>query len=111
MKRDDRSPQHYIDAIEDPDQQALFLVIRKLILAAHKGEEIIEYGMLGYPGLANLAAQKNYVSLYVLPEALKEHKQAHPDSNCGKSCLRFTKNTQVDEPAITQLLERVKELR
>ena len=112
MKRDDRSPQHYIDSINDADQQAILVQVRELILSvAPESEEIIEYGMLGYAGLANLAAQKNYVSLYVLPEALAAFKEEHPSANCGKSCLRFSSAAQFDPKAIKKLLRKVQKLR
>jgi len=75
MKRDDRSPAHYIDSVEG-EQKQLLLSIRSLIQSvAPDAEEYIEYGMLGYGEVANLAAQKNYVSLYVSPKALVEYKK------------------------------------
>lgn len=110
MKRDSTSPDNYIDTLEG-EQKDLLLKIRKLIFEVEpKAEEIIEYGMLGYTDFANLAAQKNYVSLYVSPEALATYKMKYPSADCGKSCLRFTSLKKFDQSAIRHLLEAVKEL-
>ncbi|MDF1738911.1 MAG: DUF1801 domain-containing protein [Verrucomicrobiales bacterium] len=90
MKRDDSSPEAYIASIDEP-QKSLFLAIRELIVeVAPDAEEGIEYGMLVFGDIANLAAQKNYVSLYIPPAAMAPFKQRHPSLNCGKCCLRFS---------------------
>ncbi len=90
MKRDDSSPEAYLASIEEP-QKSLLLAIRDLIIeVAPDAKEGIEYGMLGFGDIANLAAQKNYVSLYVPPAALAPFKKRHPSVNCGKCCLRFS---------------------
>ena len=110
MKRDSTSPSSYIDSI-DGEQKELLLAIRKLIQEVEpKAEEIINYGMLEYTDFANLAAQKNYVSLYVSPEALAAYKKKYPGADCGKSCLRFTSKKKFDPAAIKNLLEMVKDL-
>jgi len=110
MKRDSTSPSNYIDSI-DGEQKELLMAIRKLIIEVEpKAEEVINYGMLEYTDFANLAAQKNYVSLYVSPEALAAHKKKYPGADCGKSCLRFTSIKKFDPAAIKCLLEMVKEL-
>lgn len=89
MKRDDSSPRAYIDSVEEP-QKSLLKAVRKLIIdTVPDAKEGIEYGMLGFGDIANLAAQKNYVSLYVAPIALAEFKKRHSSIKCGKSCLRF----------------------
>ncbi|MHC4401398.1 MAG: DUF1801 domain-containing protein [Planctomycetota bacterium] len=108
MRRDDRSPSSYLDSV-DGELKDLLVEIRSLIFKVHpQCEELIEYGMLGYPGLANLAAQKGYVSLYVSPEALAKYKKQYACADCGKSCLRFKSMKDFDESAITYLLELVK---
>jgi hypothetical protein len=67
-------------------------------------EETIGHGMLDYPGLANLAAQKGYVALYVAPEVLERHKPHFPGVSTGKSCLRFKRIDQADPAALRRLL-------
>jgi hypothetical protein len=71
---------------------------------APESDEIIEYGMLGYPGLANLAAQKHYVALYVKPAVLAEHREHFSGADCGKSCLRFRRPDQIDRERLRVLL-------
>ena len=51
--------------------------------------ESIGHGMLDYPGIANLAAQRQYVSLYVPPTVLDRHRDALDGISCGRSCVRF----------------------
>lgn len=107
MQRNSKSPRKYIADVEGA-QKELLLKIRSLILkAAPETEEIIEYGMLGYTGIANLAAQKHYVSLYVAPQALAAYKKKHPDQDCGKSCIRFPSEKKFDPTAIQELLVEV----
>ncbi len=70
-------------------------------------EEGLRYGMLDYPGLANLGAQKHYVALYVAPEVLKRHRSNFPGVDAGKSCLRFKRIDQANPKALVSLLEDV----
>lgn len=111
MKRDSRSPEHYIESV-DGELKTLLQEVRKLIFEVDPdAEEIIEYDMLGYTDFANLAAQKHYVSLYIYPRALAEFKKAHPKANCGKCCLRFRSMAQFDEVDVKGLLKDVKHRR
>ena len=70
-------------------------------------EEGIEHGMLDYPGVANLAAQKHYVALYVAPTVLAQHREAFAGIDAGKSCLRFKRSEQLDSAALRKLLDAV----
>ena len=99
MKRDDR-------------QSDLLETIRAAILRAVPDiEEGIEHGMLDYPGLANLATQQDYVSLYVLPSALDRHRDKFAGVNAGKSCLRSRRVSQVDNDLLRDLLLDVRAAR
>lgn len=73
--------------------------------------EGIRYGMLDYPGLANRAAQKNYVALYVMPAVLADFKARFLGVRCGKSCLRIARLEQFDEAANLDLLQAVNRAR
>ena len=86
--------------------------MRSAILRDHPDiVEGLRYGMLDYPGLANLAAQKAYVALYVSPSVLAEFKSRFPGVSCGKSCLRFTRLEQVEEATLRDLLRAVRKAR
>lgn len=104
VKRDVSDPQAYLADL-GADQRALVEAIRESIgRAAPEAEEGLRYGMLDYPGLANLGAQKHYVALYVAPEVLAAHRDAFPGVDTGKSCLRFRRLEQVDPDALDRLL-------
>ncbi|KAA3614537.1 MAG: DUF1801 domain-containing protein [Planctomycetota bacterium] len=111
MQRKLDSPEAYRKAVPE-HQKELFEKVRAAIFeAVPEIEEINEFGMLGYPGLANLAAQKHHVSLYVLPEILAKHKDRFPGTSCGKSCLRFKKADQADSEKLVKLLKEVRKTR
>jgi uncharacterized protein YdhG (YjbR/CyaY superfamily) len=107
MKRDDSSPQAYRDDVEGELSLMLETIRDVVFRVAPDVEEVIEYGMLGYPGLCNLAAQKNYVALYVKPTILAGHAADFPGVDCGKSCLRFKKQEHIDPDALGSLLADV----
>lgn len=107
MKRDDSSPEAYRNDVEG-ELRDMLEDIRDVIFQVYdENEEVIEYGMLGYPGLANLAAQKNYVALYVKPEVLDTYRDQIKD--CGKSCIRFRKPEEIDQEMLLNLLRDVQE--
>lgn len=111
MKRDATTAAGYL--AEVPERQRPLL--ESLRAAIHKAcpdvTEGIRYGMLDYPGLANLAAQKNYIALYVAATVLADFKARFPGVSCGKSCLRFARQEQFDEAAIIDLLQSVRRAR
>ena len=107
MKRDVADPQGYLDAL-DPPQRAIVDILRDAIdRLAPEIEEGLRYGMLDYPGLANIGAQKRYVSLYVAPDVLARHHAAFEGVDRGKSCLRFRRLEDVDVEALDRLLADV----
>lgn len=107
MKRDVETAKEYLSAIGG-DQRPIIEALRKAVLAADpEVRETLRYGMLDYPGVANLGAQKHYVALYVAPSALAKHKKNFPGVDAGKSCLRFKRLDQVDATALSALLEDV----
>lgn len=111
MYREAATPKDYLQQIEG-EQLELIEAIRSVIFQELPDqEEIIEYGMLGYPDLANLAAQKHYVALYVAPPVLARYKNSFPGTSCGKSCLRFKKMAHLDRDSLASMLHEVKEHR
>ena len=111
MKRDARSPNRYRDDVEGPQRELLDAIRDAILDVAPDVREGIEHGMLDYPGLANLAAQKRYVALYVAPPVLAEHKRLFPGVSTGKSCLRFARLEQADPKALRALLRDVRRYR
>lgn len=111
MKRPHDSPKVYRDSVTG-DQREMLEKIRKAIfdVAPHAGESI-RHGMLDYPGICNLGAQKHYVALYVMPEVLARHAMKFEGADCGKSCLRFRRPEQIKVTALRSLLRDVRRTR
>jgi uncharacterized protein YdhG (YjbR/CyaY superfamily) len=107
MRRDSSSPDAYRNAVEGDQRELLEAVRSAIIDAAPDIAEGIEHGMLDYPGLANLAAQKHYVSLYVKPEVLDRHRGQFEGVDAGRSCLRFRRLDQLDARCLRALLKDV----
>lgn len=108
MKRDDSSPKAYREDVEGQQSQMLERVREVIFEVAGEQEEGIEYGMLAYPGIGHLAAQKHYVSLYVDPGILDRFRHRF-QADCGKSCVRFRGPEEIDRPLLLELLQAVKE--
>jgi uncharacterized protein YdhG (YjbR/CyaY superfamily) len=107
MRRNDSSPLAYRDDVSGEQSEMLETIRNAILSVAPDTEEIIEHGMLGYPGLANLAAQKHYVALYIKPAVLAKHRDRFPGADCGKSCLRFRRPDQIDPKKLRVLLKDV----
>ncbi len=107
MQRDSSSPLAYRNDVTGEQSDIIEAIRTQILAVAPDIEEIIEHGMLGYTGLANLGAQKHHVSLYVMPEVLAKHREAFAGVDCGKSCVRFRRLDQVDAGALRKLFEDV----
>ena len=108
VSRNANTPEEYLAQL-DPKELALLEKVRAVIFDTFPDvEEFNEYGMLGYRRLANLAAQRQYVSLYVASSVLAEYKDQFPGVSCGKSCMRFRNEKQVNEDALKPLLRDVR---
>ncbi len=111
MKRDASSPAAYRADTPEPLRSLLEAIREAILEVAPEATETIGHGMLDYPGLANLAAQKDYVALYVAPDVLARHKEHFPGVSAGKSCLRFRRLDQAEPAALRGLLKDVKRFR
>ena len=108
MQREVATPAEYIAAVPEV-QRALFDHLRALIQqSAPSLKEGVRWGMLSYEdtgALFALAAQKNYVGLYVMAtEALKDMAAELESVDHGKGCLRFKKLDRVPTETIKKLL-------
>ena len=111
MRRPDESPEVYRASVEAPLREVLEAVRSVVLEVVPEDRECIGHGMLDYPGLANLAAQKDYVALYVAPAVLERHRDAFPGVSAGKSCLRFKRLDQAQPDALRTLLRDVRAFR
>ncbi len=107
MRRDASSPKAYLADIEG-EQQEMVKRLRRIIKSAAPGiREGIAHGMLDYPGLCNLAAQKHYVSLYTNMRIVERYRSRLGRVSCGKSCIRFRRTDQIDPDVVHELLTEV----
>jgi uncharacterized protein YdhG (YjbR/CyaY superfamily) len=69
----------------------------------------MDYGMPGYKknGVVEVgfASQKNYISLYLLKEAvINEHRAELAGLSIGKGCIRYPKAERIDFAVVEKLL-------
>lgn len=108
MKRPSDSPDTYVKSVTEPVLREMLETIRELIRTEFPTVmEGIKHGMLDYPGLANLGAQKHYVALYVSADVLAEHRDLVGGIDCGKSCIRFKRPEQIEHDDLRRLLRYV----
>ncbi|MGE3805139.1 MAG: iron chaperone [Gemmataceae bacterium] len=107
MQRKVDTPKEYLACLEGKQLEIVEQLRGLIKKAAPRAKEGIKWGMLHYDldgDLCCLAAQKQYVSLYVGGAALAEHAEALAEIDHGKGCLRFKKQEQVPDKAILALL-------
>lgn len=127
-----QTPDEYIASLPEERRKAMTAVRDVILENLPRGfEEGMSYGMIGwyiplerFPdtyngqplGLAGLASQKNYMSLYLLSvygdrETERWFKERYAASgkrlNMGKSCLRFTKLEDLPLDVIGETIARV----
>src|SRR5215213_4454424 len=96
-----------------PDQRSALTELRALIhRVAPKTVEAMQYGLPAFGDLCALASQKHYMSLYVCEsELVKAHLPKLGKVSCGKGCIRFRRLTDLNVPAIENILREILKLR
>ena len=93
-----KTPNEYLEAIEDDWRKEKLLEVRELITKNGTDlEEGIQYKMLAYTRgddvVFNLNAQQAYVSLYVGDvEKVEDARELLKEFNVGKGCIRIKKS-------------------
>lgn len=110
MRRDADNPEEYLAGLEGW-RRAKVECLRRLVLAsAPRVTETVRSGILYYDDggdLFALAAQKRYVSLYVLaPGILSADDGRLEGLDRGKGCIRFGARAEIPEAVIGDLLRR-----
>ncbi|MFN8592139.1 MAG: DUF1801 domain-containing protein [Thermomicrobiales bacterium] len=108
MQSDAETVDAYL-AAAPPERREVLTAIRNLCLANLPGcEETMAYGMPTYQRdktmIAAFASQRRYISLYVDPTVLANHRAALAGASCGKSCARFTRPEAIDLGLVTTLI-------
>ncbi len=89
-----KSVDEFLTTLEAEDR-AVFEKIRALFLRYAPGTESMQYRMPGYGTgdtmIGGFNRQKQYLALYINPEAVDPHRAALKKLglDCGKSCIRF----------------------
>lgn len=78
------------------DERHVFAILRQMVKEECPAvEESMTYGMPTYmlngQQLLAFNRQKNYLCLYANPEAVALHREGLKHLDCGKSCVRFKK--------------------
>lgn len=92
-----------------PDRKETILTLRQLFFETHdRIEEAFQYRMPVYKMEGNhvvaLAAQKQYMSLYFDVDILDSHRNEFSHLNCGKSCVRFRKISDLPLDTVKSML-------
>lgn len=110
MRRDGSNPEEYLAGLTGWHQAKTGQLRRLLREAVPTVTEEVRSGALYYHDdgdLFAIAAQKNYVSLYVFaPSAMDASREVLAGLNHGKGCIRFRSTTEVPEADLTTLLQR-----
>ena len=118
------TPKQYIDALPDDRKNAIATLDRLIRKAAPKLKPCMMGRMIGYgpyryryasgregnSAVVALAAQKNYISLYICScdeqgYLAEQYRKQLPKADIGKSCVRFKKLEDVDLKTIEQMVK------
>ena len=119
-----RTPDEYIDRLEEPRRShiaALHALIRETApgLEPHIASGMLAYARYHYRGKSGsegewfhigLASNKRYISLYVMATApaggylAESYKERLPKADIGRSCVRFKRPDEVDQEALRELI-------
>lgn len=125
-----KTPEEYIDLIQDPERKVEIIKIDELIkktvpdlkpfiLAGMIGYGSFPYrgagGKMGVWSLIALASQKNYISVYICSidggEYIAEKfKDKLPKANIGKSCIRFKRTADIDLEVLKEIIKRAEKV-
>lgn len=112
MLYDAKTPDEYLDRLEDDWRRDKLETLRGIILAKDPSlVERINYKMLCFgdedSAVFHLNAQKHYVSLYVGNASKIDPDGSLLDGlNMGKGCIRFTKSVDIAETNIETFIAR-----
>ena len=115
MLYDVKSPEDYIQALEDDWRKEKLLELQSLILTLDPSLELgINYKMLSFKrgdkAIFHLNAQKAYVSLYGYFERYDYDKTLLDGFSIGKGCVRVKKSTPLDGVGFKTFLKTQLEL-
>ena len=112
MQYDVKTPQEYLQALEDDWRKQKLLKVREIIQEVEPDlQECIRYKMLGYEDKNGLIfclnAQKNYVGVY-----FGDIKKVDPEGvllkglNLGKGCIRIKKSNEIARTGLKDFIAK-----
>ena len=121
-----KTPDEYIDLIQDPERKEEMIKLDKLIRKALPNlDRFIIAGMIGYGkfhyksksgregdwSIIALASQKNYISVYVCATegdkyVTEDYVTKLPKADIGKSCIRFKRTSDIDLGVLEDVIKK-----
>jgi uncharacterized protein YdhG (YjbR/CyaY superfamily) len=111
MQYDVKTPEEYLEVLEDDWRKEKLLEVRRLILLyGPELEESIRYKMLYYgtgdEGVFGLNAQKHFVSLYVGDiDKIENADTLLKPFNTGKECIRICKSVDMEKTGLEEFIQ------
>jgi hypothetical protein len=118
------TPAEYIAQLDEPRKSEIAQLHELIRAAAPALTPCVHSGLLGYGPYhykyasghegdtcyISLASNKNYISLYVAVNdaggyVAERYREALPKASIGKSCIRFTRLSDLDQSTLRSLLE------
>jgi len=119
MRSTAKTPEEYIETLDESRRNDITVLHELIRSTAPQLKPSMQAGMLGYGTyhytyasgregdwpIIGLAAQKNYISLYVNVGVAAKHRTALPKADIGKSCIRFKRLRDVDVEVLKQVIQ------
>ena len=109
MKASARSVDEYLEGLEPKRREALTQVRALILETVSDAVETMKYKMPTYEykggALCAFASQKQYMSLYMEPAVVENHREELSGLSTGKSCIRFRRIDQLSLPTVKTMLE------
>ena len=108
MSRKTQKVDEYLGSLH-PERRAALTELRSLVLETMPDAvETMRYRMPTYEYrgrvLCSFACQKRYMSLYMDPKLVENHREELVGLNVGKSCIRFRKLEQLPLDAVRTMM-------
>ena len=113
MQYEAKTPEEYINELEDDWRKEKLIAIREMIMRNEPElVEGIEYKMLSYgngeKNIFHLNAQRAYVSLYVgTIDKVENARELLKDFELGKGCIRIKKSQELEKTSLNAFISEV----
>lgn len=119
-----KTPDEYIEKLEEPRKSDVLKLHNLILKTVPNLKPYIETGMIGYGkfhyksksgregnwAIIGLAAQKNYISVYICAVDGNEYiaeknKDLFPKASIGKSCIRIKRTDDIDLKKLAEIIK------